>query len=110
MGYSFHSTSTSIDINRRPSLVKVHYVLNQEIAQTRIMVLDDCPTFDLLHQKLCIKFNQKNLVITYRDSDGDMITICDDSDLIAAFRETQSNNNASNVRLLLWCHSVPCSF
>lgn len=82
---------------------KIHLVEEtlDDVSQTRMICIRDCLTFEDLLCKVQIKFNYSRIKLKYRDHEGDMITMCDQSDYLLAKEDSDPSG-----RLCLWCFPI----
>lgn len=73
-----------------------------EVIQSRMISLENIFSFHHLSEKVNEKFALEKIQLKFQDEEGDLITICDDSDLAAAY--STSSNSLANVKLTLWCY------
>jgi len=93
-------TSTGTD----PNVAKVHLMSEEgTMVQTRLVSLEGCGGFEQLVEKIKSKFNTSKIRLKYRDEEGDLITMCDESDYFAAL-QVSSDDHSSRIKLRLWCH------
>ena len=91
--------------SRGLKLVKIHLAgPDLAIRQSRMLALET--TDGLCYPELAQRVRSKLGIATppklkYRDEDGDLITICDDSDLTTALALQSSPEKP--IKLLLWC-------
>jgi hypothetical protein len=87
------------------NLAKVHFIAGDEgeVVQSRMIMLDEMETFDSLNDRVKEKFGKAQVKLKYRDSDGDLITMCEDSDLIAAYESARLVSGS--LKLVIWCYS-----
>ena len=96
------STSTGTDQN----VAKVHLINGEgTVIQTRLVSLDGCDGFEHVLEKVKSKFDMDHIRLKYRDEEGDLITMCDESDYLAALRAS-SDDLSSRIRLRFWCHAL----
>ena len=93
---SLHSLSASTSAD--PNVAKVHLINKDAVVQTLLVSLDGCDRFEQFLEKVKTKFNLYQIRLKYRDEEGDLITICDDSDYLAAL-QCSSDDLSSRIRL-----------
>lgn len=94
------SSSSSRGLN----LVKIHLAgPDLAIRQSRMLSLDttDGLCYSELAQRIRSKLGIAAPKLKYRDEEGDLITICDDSDLSTALALQSSPEKP--IKLLVWC-------
>jgi hypothetical protein len=80
--------------------------MNEEdkVIQSRIFSLDECATVNSLFVKVRQKFAKDRLKLKYCDEVGDLVTICDEADLDAAYEA--AIRNPTTMKLVLWCYDI----
>ena len=87
------------------NLFKIHLLTeNGSIEQTRILSIESACDFEEIMDMIRKKFKiTDSFKVTFKDEDGDFITMCDDADLMAAL---QISEKCTSVRLQLWCKLI----
>lgn len=99
---SNHSASSDLNCTH---LVKIHLIVDEKIKQSRIVSMNRSVDFCSLQTSITRKFGEDLVKLKYRDQDGDMITLCDDLDLQAAY-EAAAVSDLASLKLLLWCYPI----
>lgn len=106
-----HSVALSehrITVDDPPSqlgMAKIHLIDQQHedevITQSRLICLENEESLYHLMERIKTKFGLDKVKLKYRDQDGDLITMCEDSDLQAALEAGLLVRGS--IKVVLWC-------